>query len=102
MLAGRPGKMGAVCAGLGAGAVTGPRRGHQAAWAGRQHLNDDVQDAIDIGLVGRCVEEAAGSTRAGTLRFSLRSSSGPREKRSMMQLQPVHKESIESKRDCLS
>eukprot|EP00966_Prymnesium_polylepis_P088832 2055481-Prymnesium_polylepis.3 len=28
--------MGILCAGLGAGAVTGPRRGHQAAWAGRQ------------------------------------------------------------------
>ena len=36
VLAGRLGTMGAVCAGLGASAETGPRRGHQAAWAGRQ------------------------------------------------------------------
>ena len=40
-----------------------------------EHLNDDVQDAVDLGLVGRCVEEEAGSARAGTLRFSLRSGS---------------------------
>ena len=51
-----------------------------------EHLNDDFQDAVDLGLVGRCVEEAAGSTRAGALRFSLRSSSAS-GKRSMLQLQ---------------
>ena len=67
--------------------------GRGLCWAGRQcrdgpeawapssvggaaeHLNDDVRDAVDLGLVGRCVEEEAGSTRAVRLRFPLRSSS---------------------------
>ena len=63
--------------------------GRGLCWAGRQcrdgpeawapssvggaaeHLNDDVRDAVDLGLVGRCVEEETGSTRAVRLRFSL-------------------------------
>ena len=82
---------------LGAGCrgARGPagQDGRGLCWAGRQcrdgpeawapssvggaaeHLNEDVRDEVDLGLVGRCVEKEAGSTRAGRLRFSLRSGS---------------------------
>ena len=39
-----------------------------------EHLNEDVRDAVDLGLDGRCGEEEDGSTRAGRLMFSPRSS----------------------------
>ena len=86
---------------LGAGCrgARGPagQDGRGLCWAGRQcrdgpeawapssvggaaeHLNEDVRDAGRLGLDGRCGEEEDGSTRAGTLRFSLLSSSGQGE-----------------------
>ena len=73
MLTGRPGMMGEFV--LGWAQV----RDRPEAWASSSvggaagHLNDDVQDAVDLGLDGRCDEEEDGSTRAGALRFSLRS-----------------------------
>ena len=117
----RTGQCDSLCMGAGGRSAHRPegRHGHTLCWAGRwcrdgpeawapssvggaaEHLNEDVRDAVDLGLDGRCDEEEDGSTRAGTLRFSLRSGSRQREEVNL-QLQPVHKETIESKRDCLT
>ncbi len=74
MLAGLPGRTGAVCAGpvgnaFGRSEARGPGRVSAAA----AHLNDDVRASTDLSLAAYHAEKDVGATRAGRSRFSMRS-----------------------------